>query len=320
MTFMLKWKKLGKIFDPTQVKGHSWMHEFAQCTSTLVFDDLVRVYFSCRPPKDANGFFVSYTTFADFDRRNLSKLIRVGEKPILELGELGTFDEFGIYPTCVIRYKGLIYLYYAGWTRLSSIFADVAIGVAVSKDGEVFERIGKGPILTRNLQEPFQASGPKVRLFEDKLYMYYIGGECWVLNEHGKSESIYKIRLATSENGIDWNRNGQNIINPILEADECQAGPDVFYYQEKYHMYFSYRYGLNFRNNNRGYRIGYAYSHDLLCWHRVDQDGGIGLSETGWDSQDMHYPHAFELDGKWYMLYNGNEFGRYGFGLAELIT
>jgi hypothetical protein len=30
------------------------------------------------------------------------------------------------------------------------------------------------------------------------------------------------------------------------------------------------------------------------------------------------YPHVFECDGKVYLLYNGNEFGRYGFGLAEL--
>ena len=31
-----------------------------------------------------------------------------------------------------------------------------------------------------------------------------------------------------------------------------------------------------------------------------------------------HYPHVFELNGKYYMLYNGNDFGMYGFGLAVL--
>ena len=30
------------------------------------------------------------------------------------------------------------------------------------------------------------------------------------------------------------------------------------------------------------------------------------------------YPHVFECDGKVYLLYNGNEFGRHGFGLARL--
>jgi hypothetical protein len=33
-----------------------------------------------------------------------------------------------------------------------------------------------------------------------------------------------------------------------------------------------------------------------------------------------HYPHVFELNNKLYMLYNGNEFGKYGLGLAELIS
>jgi hypothetical protein len=37
-----------------------------------------------------------------------------------------------------------------------------------------------------------------------------------------------------------------------------------------------------------------------------------------WDADMQCYPHAFECDGSVYLLYNGNEFGRYGFGLAKL--
>ena len=33
----------------------------------------------------------------------------------------------------------------------------------------------------------------------------------------------------------------------------------------------------------------------------------------------MCYPNVFECDDDIYMLYNGNEFGKYGFGLAKLI-
>lgn len=313
---MFKWKKLGRIFDPTQFKDRTWMHEFAQCTSTLIFDDFVRIFFSCRPHRDSNGFFASYTSFADFDRKDLTQMIRLADKPILELGDLGTFDEFGIYPSSVVQKNNKVYFYYAGWTRLVSVFADLSIGVAVSNDGEHFQRLGKGPILTKTIDEPFQFSGPKVRMFNGQMYMFYIAGERWVLTPQGKSESIYKIRMATSDDGINWKRDGKNILTPILEADECQAGPDVFFLNGRYHMYFSYRYGLDFRGNNRGYRVGYAYSTDLKHWTRDDENVGIGLSESGWDSQDMHYPHVFELDGKHYMLYNGNEFGRFGFGLA----
>jgi predicted GH43/DUF377 family glycosyl hydrolase len=314
------WEKLGRIFNPLDFEKKYWMKDFAQCASAIILDDCVRIYFSSRPERDQDGQFVSYTSFADFDRSDLTRIIRLSEKPILELGELGTFDEFGIYPSSVIRYNDMFYFYYAGWTRRVSTFADVSIGLAVSEDGENFSRVGKGPILTNTLDEPFQVSGPKVRLYNNRLFMFYLAGEKWVLNEEGKSESIYKIRVATSDNGTDWKRSAINIIHPVLENNECQAGPDVFYKDGKYHMYFSYRYGLNFRGNDRGYRIGYAYSYDLFNWHRDDENAGICLSAEGWDDRDMHYPHVFNLDGSFYMLYNGNEFGRYGFGLAKLIS
>jgi len=314
---MFKWKKLGRVYNPHDIKDRpEWMHEFAQCTSAIVFDDFVRVYFSCRPPRDENGQFTSNTTFLDLDRKDLTKIVRIADKPLLELGELGTFDEFGIYPTCVVKIGDSFYFYYAGWTRPTSVFADLSIGVAVSQDGENFQRLGKGPILTKSLHEPFQISGPKVRAFGYRIIMFYLAGEKWILTEEGRSETFYKIRMAWYD-GSSYRKCGSNIINGILE-NECQAGPDVFEYGGKYHMYFSYRYGLDFRGNDRGYRIGYAHSDNLIDWTRDDDNAGIGLSDSGWDSQDMHYPHVFECDGNNYMLYNGNEFGRYGFGLAVL--
>lgn len=319
---MFKWKKLGRVFDPTKVKNRPWLREFAQCTSTLIFDDFVRVFFSCRPPRDSNGQYTSNTSFLDLDRKDLTKIIRIADKPILELGELGSFDEFGIYPSCVIKLGDIVCFYYAGWTRLVSTPFNVAIGLATSKDGENFKRWGKGPIMSRAPLEPFLLSGPKVRRFNDKLsshlWMFYLAGERWIPNDQGKAEVVYKIRVAVSKDGVEWVRTGENILNDILGENECQAGPDVFSYDGAYHMYFSYRHGLDFRGNNRGYRIGYARSDDLYNWTRDDDNVGIGLSDSGWDSVDMHYPHVFECDGEMYMLYNGNEFGRFGFGLARL--
>ena len=223
-------------------------------------------------------------------------------------------DEFGIYPTCVIKIDDIFYLYYTGWTRGVSTFAMASIGIATSTDGETFTRKGKGPIMTQTLNEAFVLSGPKVRVFDNKLHMWYLAVNKWVMH-NGRPEELYTIRHATSENGIDWKRDEIDIIPSILD-DECQAGPDVFYHNGVYHMYFSYRYGLDFRNAERGYRIGYAKSTDLINWVRAEE--GISLSKTGWDSEMMHYPHVFCLDDKYYMLYNGNDFGRFGFGIAIL--
>ena len=65
---MFKWKKLGKVFTPQEVEGRSWLKAFAQAPATLLFDDFVRVYFSCRPPADGKGWFVGFANYCDLDR------------------------------------------------------------------------------------------------------------------------------------------------------------------------------------------------------------------------------------------------------------
>jgi hypothetical protein len=84
-------------------------------------------------------------------------------------------------------------------------------------------------------------------------------------------------------------------------------------------MIFCYRQSSDFRSNRaRGYRLGYAWSEDLVHWTRDDASIGIDVTAGGWDSDMMCYPHLFACDGEIYLLYNGNEFGRHGFGIARL--
>jgi sucrose-6-phosphate hydrolase SacC (GH32 family) len=93
----------------------------------------------------------------------------------------------------------------------------------------------------------------------------------------------------------------------------------VLFAGDRYHMYFCYRQAYDFRkNSDRSYRLGYAHSHDLITWTRDDNLAGIDVSSSGWDSEMQCYPHIFESNGDVYMLYNGNEFGKFGFGLAKL--
>lgn len=316
---MFKWKKMGRVFDPTTVVDRPWLKEFAQAPATLLFDDFVRVYFSCRPPRDENGQYVSYTAYVDFERGDLTRIRAIADHPILQLGNLGEFDEFGIYPTSVLREEDKILAYYGGWTRCDSVPYNVAIGMAISTDGgKRFERLGCGPVLGHGFDEPMTVSGPKIRKFNNLYYLWYVAGSKWEVVD-GRPESIFKIRMAVSEDGIHWKKLNRNIVEPVLEADECQASPDVLYRNGKYHMFFSYKYSSNFRGTDRGYRIGYASSQDLMHWVREDSKAGIGPSGgEEWDGQSIAYPHVFELDGAVYMLYLGNEVGRFGFGLAKL--
>ena len=315
---MFTWKKLGVVFSPQSVSGKIWMKEFAQAPAVLAFEKYVRVYFSCRPSADANGQYVSYSAYVDLDRSNLFRILSVGERPILSLGGIGEFDEFGTYPVSVVRRGAEIWAYYAGWTRCESVPFNVAIGVAVSSDdGRTFEKSGKGPVLSYSPDEPFIVGGPKIRRFNDLWYLWYIAGRKWI-HVDGRAEPVYKIRMANSLDGIRWSIANRDLINSRIEHDEAQASPDVIFANGKYHMFFCYRYSRNYRGKQNGYRIGYASSEDLLNWTRDDTRAGIDVSDDGWDSEMISYPHVFELDGKTYMAYLGNEVGRHGFGLAVL--
>ena len=315
---MFHWSKLGKVFAPQGAQERPWLREFAQAPATLVMDDFVRVYFSCRPPADVNGQYVSYSAYVDLDRRNLFNVLQVAEQPILTLGGLGEFDEFGTYPVSVVVDGNVVRAYYAGWTRCESVPFNVAIGAAFSRDGgKTFTKMGNGPILSYSPDEPFVMSGPKIRRFQDQWQLFYIAGRKWKMVD-GRAEPVYKIRMATSHDGLQWTKLNKDLVESRLEEDEAQASPDVSYVNGKYHMFFCYRYSSNYRSKQKGYRIGYASSINLTEWERDDSKAGIDVSDQGWDSEMISYPHVFELDGKMYMAYLGNQVGRYGFGLALL--
>lgn len=317
----MKWLKLGKIFDPTEHTLPSRCVEFAQSPQTLVLKDRVRVYFSTRE-RDSVGKYLSHVAFVDFER-DMRQIIGVSTQQVIELGELGCFDEHGIFPFNVVRDVDRILAYTTGWNRKVSVSADASVGLAVSyDDGLTFKRHGKGPLLSASLKEPFLVADAFVARYGTRYHMWYIFGTKWQkFTESEPPDRVYKIAHATSTDAINWQRDGRQIISDRLNADECQALPTVICLNGLYHMYFCYRQAHGFRNqSSNAYRIGYAYSFDLVDWVRDDSLAGIDVSEEGWDSKMQCYPHVFFLDGKAYMLYNGNEFGRAGFGLAVLET
>ncbi len=314
----MRWKKRGQIFNPADWNLGNDIVGYAQSPQALVFDDFVRIYFSSRK-RSENGKFISVVRFAEFDRD--FKVRRVCERDILAPAALGTFDEHGIFPINIVRRKDAVYGYTCGWSRRKTVDIDMAIGLVKSTDGgETFTRVGAGPVLTASLNEPFMVGDPFVMWVGDVAHMWYIFGTEWRNYPASPApERIYKIAHATSADGIAWQKHeGAQIISDVLGEDECQALPTVIRIDAQYHMLFCYRYASDFRSNpTRGYRLGHATSTDLQHWQR-DDALKLETSPGGWDSQMMCYPHLFEWHGQLYLLYNGNEFGKHGFGLAQL--
>lgn len=315
------WNKIGAIFDPSSIKDRpEWMHGFAQAPNAIIFENFVRVYFCCRPLPDGRKQFVSYCAFVDFDRQNLHNVLRISEKPVLSLGGLGAFDEFGTYPVSFARDGDDIVAIYGGWSRCESVPFNISLGYARSSDGGVtFSKVGVGPILSHSINEPFVVTSPKIRKYNNKWVLAYTAGRKWFLDETGVPEIIYKLRMAFSDDGINWDRLDKDLIPDCIGEDEAQACPDIIQKNGKYHMFFCYRYGTDFRSNpSRSYRLGYANSTDLLNWKRDDTQIALDVTPGSWDAEMIAYPHVFDLDGQTYMLYGGNGNGRTGFGLAKL--
>jgi hypothetical protein len=315
----MKWRKLGKLFDPTEHTLPNRCVEFAQSPQTLVLHDRVRVYFSTRE-RDSVGKYLSHIAYADFSR-DMRRLLGVSDHTVLPLGGLGCFDEHGIFPINVLQDGDRVLAYTTGWNRKVSVSADASIGLAISDDGGcTFQRYGTGPVLTASLHEPFLVADAFVQRHGDTYHMWYIFGTKWQkFNGAEPADRVYKIAYASSSDGIHWDRDGRQIVSDRLDADECQALPTVISADGIHHMYFCYRQASGFRHDSRrGYRIGYAHSTDLKNWVRDDSRAGIDVADDGWDAEMQCYPHVFEVDGTVYMLYNGNAFGRHGFGLAVL--
>lgn len=311
----MKWVKKGLIFE---AKGqHEWMQTHTQNPYAINLHDRIRVFFTTRPMV-RDGLYSSVIAYIDIDKNNFKNIIDIAKKPVIDLGGLGTFDEFGTMPGAIINKDDNLWMYYVGWMRSTPAPYSWSVGLAISKNhGVTFERYSEGPILGRTYDDPYLQNGcTSVFNCGDVMHMYYSSGVKWFESQK-KPESQYLIRHAESSDGINWKRDYNFCIEQKFD-DESQTSPTVFKIGKKYHMLLPYRHSLDFRNSDRGYRIGYAFSEDLKNWTRDDSLVGIDASEKGWDSEMVCYPHVMELDGRYIMFYCGNGFGVGGLGYAEL--
>jgi hypothetical protein len=318
---MMQWLKMGRIFDPHRFSPPLSSEGYAQAPQALVLRDRVRVYF-CSRRRDKSGKFLSYVLYADFSL-DFSEVLVMSQSPVLPLGRRGTFDEHGVFPLHVVAHEDRVLGYISGVNRRTSVPADGAIGLALSRDGgSTFQRLGDGPVLAPSLYAPCIAVDPCVRVVEGVYHMWFVFGLRWNKpTDHPERDRVYKIGHATSADGVSWEpESGAQSIQDLLGPDECQAMPTVLRLADGYwHMLFCYRHASGFRGDRgRAYRIGHARSTDLVNWDRDDSDLTIEPGPDAWDEDMVCYPHMVRVGEEVYLLYNGNHFGRDGFGLAKL--
>lgn len=307
----MEWAKRGIVWCPgADAPERARTHAMGP-TPVVLDERTIRVFVTCL---DAQGRGRPY--FVDVDARDPTRVLRVSPRPLMDLGEPGSFDDSGVLPLSVVRHGDALYMYYAGFELPRGIRYRIFTGLAISRDGgETFARASRSPVLDRSDRELFFRCGPYALVQDGRFRLWYIAGDAWTTIE-GKEMPVYDLRYAESDDGVHWPAHGE-VSMAVNDPDEhgfgrpwvLQRAPD------RYELYYSIR-----KRSVRAYRLGYAESRDGVHWERKDHLMGLDVSPSGFDSEAIMYAAVVTAGGREYCFYNGNGFGIDGFAVAERVA
>jgi predicted GH43/DUF377 family glycosyl hydrolase len=305
------WQKKSLIFAINN--KFEWSKTHTQLPFAILLDDeKIRIYYTTRDEKNR-----SRSSFIDVDANDPAKVLYIHDKPLLELGDEGNFDDNGVMFSSVIKHQGEFFAYYIGWRPLADGKYDLAIGLAKSNDGINFKRFSNSPILSKTADDLIFVTSPYVMIEDGIFKMWYASCVQW-REVNGRNEPVYLPKYATSNDGITW-KTSDKIIIPAKFDGEAIGVFSVLKEDKIYKIWYSTRGSNNYRDKaGEAYTIGYAESADGINWQRLDDKAGIEKSSEGWDSEMICYPNVINYKNKKYMFYNGNGFGRNGIGFANL--
>ncbi|MCR5260454.1 MAG: hypothetical protein K6C94_01310 [Candidatus Gastranaerophilales bacterium] len=302
----MKWENKGLIYRPDGKNG--WDdNTFIAPLPLQVDENTLRIYGTVRDKEGAGRL-----SYIEVDANNPKIIKKTIDKPLVDIGRPGMFDDNGVVAVGLLPLKDEIRIYYAGYTLGTKVRHFDFTGLAISKDGGLtFKKYSEIPICDRIEGEELTRAIQMV-LYENGIYRaYYVGGSGFV---QGKTKAIsqYDLRYMESKDGIHFpNVVGKTVI-PIEKGCYRVGKPYIVKENGIYKMFYS-----DGGDDGALYRLAYAESPDGLEWTKKDLN--LPLSEKGWDSQMAEYPSFIRVNGKAYLFYNGNNYGYDGFGYAELI-
>lgn len=305
----MRWRKHGIVFCPTGEAA--WAVASAMIPTPLQLDDeVIRVFVSC---SDSGGR--ARPGYVDVSAADPRRVLAIGAKPCLDIGRPGTFDENGVVACSVARaVDGRLLMYYVGFELGTQIRYRLLTGLAASEDeGVTFRRLSETPVLERSPAELYFRCGPHVRREGGRYRMWYIAGSSWT-EVNGKAMPEYVVKHLESADGIVWGGEGRLCLG-ISDPDEHGFGRPWVVPRSAggFEMFYSVR-----RRALGAYRLGYAVSCDGLEWERRDGELALDVTPGAFDASAIMYSAVFEAAGRTWCFYNGDDFGRRGFGLAEL--
>ena len=302
----MEWIKKGLIYCPNG--EHTWEKDTFMTPHAIdVGDGVIRIFGGVR---DDNG--ISRIKYIDVDANNPQNVLYISDKPSLDIGRDGTFDDNGVILGDTVWVDDKLYLYYVGFQHVQKAKFYAFSGLAISEDkGKTFNRYSEVPIMDRTDTGKFGRCIHTVNYEDGVFKCYYAVIHSWkIIN--AVPYPAYNIWYAESSDGIHWPSKDEHLCVDVMGNEYRIGRPKVYRTETGYEMYYT-------RDLvTKEYLIGYAESKDGLNWTRRDELVGIHKSESGWDSEMACYPVRLDLNDKKYMFYGGNGMGKTGVGYAIL--
>lgn len=300
-----RWTKLGRLYTPPEQARHPKLATHAANPLPVHLEgDVYRVFYSGR---DAHKRSSVGAVDIDIVRRTV---VRDHYEPFFLHGLPGSFYADGVSIGNCYRAGSRRFMLFMGWQAPAGgqWRGDIG-GLEVLPDLHL-ALAGERPWLGADATDPISLSYPWVSERPGGGYdMWYGSTRSW---DAGNGEMVHVLNHASSQDGLAWTRHGLAVPFEIGRA-QAFSRPTVARADDgRMQMWFSYRSG-----SGETYRIGYA-ENDGSGWRLALEDAGIGVSVDGWDADMIEYPFVFDHAGQRYLLYNGNGYGRTGFGLAVL--
>lgn len=300
------WKKLGQLYAPKASGRHpKLVSHAANPLPVHMAGDVYRIFFSGRDEQHRSSVGA---VDVDIVQR---KVITEHHYPFFEHGPIGSFYSHGVSIGNCYEANGVRYMLFMGWQNPPGGHWRGDIGRLVVTQQLLLQPEGEEPFMGSDSTDPISLSYPWVQASPSGGFdMWYGSTLTW---DAGNGEMLHVIQHASSDDGISWSRNGLAVPYEIGLAQAFSRPTIVLNDSGDFEMWFSFRSGAGEK-----YRIGYARSGDGKKWMLDLNNTGIDISSSGWDSEMIEYPFVLDHDGARYMLYNGNGFGKTGFGLAVL--
>ncbi len=297
----LNWKKLGRVINPSNLEKLYITHPIASFVEKSNKENCITIYFNARDKENRSELRSCLLDMTSFE------IIEISDT-LFDYGKIGTFDEHGVEVCSVINITDKKLLFYQGWSRSFSTSSICSIGLAIMGKDNI-KRNFFGPILTRTPKEPYDCAAPFVIKVNNEYFMYYSSVDS-IEEINGKLTQKYNIKIATSNDAINWTKLDKIAIDYEKEEEFAFGRPFVLIDNNIFKMWYCYK--------GNHYKIGYAESLDGINWIRKDELNNLLLSKNDWDSEMVEYPVVFNYKNDRYMLYCGNGYGKTGIGLARL--